>query len=191
MDRRNDQGQNSILMPSGNIDQAIVVRRCRSGDLSPLSDLLKVCWHSTYEPILGQARFAQLNHSIYSKLNLGYFIAQSLLSRATQLLVATREQALVGHAMVQRDGQEIILYSLYVHPDWQGRGIGSLLLDAAIAGLPGAKAIRLEVLKDNAQAITWYQAKGFDTYGDTEHATGTTGIASVYMDKQLSGTHVL
>lgn len=66
-----------------------------------------------------------------------------------------------------------------------GRGIGSALLDAVIAGHPRAKAIRLEVLKDNAAAIAWYRAKGFDNYGETGNATGTAGIASAYMDKKL------
>ena len=88
--------------------------------------------------------------------------------------------------MGQRDGDEIILYSLYVHPEWQRKGIGSALLDAVIAHHPEAKAIRLEVLKDNAAAIAWYRTKGFETYGETKKATGTSDVASMYMDKKLA-----
>ena len=51
---------------------------------------------------------------------------------------------------------------------------------------PEAKAIRLEVLKDNTAAIAWYQTKGFESYGETENATGTAGVASSYMDKKLA-----
>ncbi len=102
--------------------------------------------------------------------------------------MATHNDDPVGHAIGQRDGGEIILYSLYVHPDWQRKGIGSALLDAVIADHPEAKAIRLEVLKDNAAAIAWYQANGFESYGETKNATGTSEVAAIYMDKKLGPT---
>ena len=105
---------------------------------------------------------------------------------SSTVLAATHDDVPVGHAMGQRDGGEIILYSLYVHPEWQRKGIGSALLDAVIADHPEAKAIRLEVLKDNAAAIAWYRTKGFETYGDTQSATGTSGAAAMYMDKKLA-----
>ena len=112
-------------------------------------------------------------------------IAWSLISRNSTILVATQDGRPVGHAMAQRDGAEVILYSLYVHPHWQGKGIGSALLDAVITGHPQAKAMRLEVLNDNAAAIAWYRTRASTSYGGTAHATGTADIPSVYMDKRL------
>lgn len=168
-------------------DKALVVRRCQIGDVSPVGDLLKVCWHSTYDQMLGESQTTLLGRRAYSKFNLGLLIAQSLVSRASIVLVATEGDAPVGYAMAQRDGAEIILYGLYVHPEWKSQGIGSALLDAVIADNPDAKAIRLEVLKDNAAAIAWYRAKGFETYGETKNATGTAGVAALYMDKTLDG----
>ena len=168
-----------------NSNSAFVVRRCRPHDIAGLSRLLKVCWHATYDRMLGEHRAVQAGRHLHSKFNLGLWIAWSLISRNSTVLVATHDGLPVGHAMGQRDGAEVILYSLYVHPDWQGQGIGSALLDAVIAGHPEAKAIRLEVLKDNAAAIAWYRTKGFESYGETENATGTAGIASAYMDKKL------
>ena len=167
-----------------NPNSAFVVRRCRPRDIASLSRLLKVCWHASYDRMLGE-RAVEAGRHLHSKFNLGLWIAWSLVSRDSTVLVATRDGMPVGHAMAQRDGAEIILYSLYVHPEWQGKGIGSALLDAVIAGHPRAQAIRLEVLKDNAAAIAWYRARGFESYGETGNATGTAGIASVYMDKKL------
>lgn len=167
---------------------APIVRRCRLGDVSRLRDLAKICWHSTYDRMLGQGQSALVGGRVYSTFNVGYWIVQSSLSRASVVLVAAHGDALVGFAMAQRDGPEIILYSLYVHPDRQGKGIGSALLDAVIAQHGEAKAIRLEVLKDNTAAIAWYQAKGFETYGDTQHATGTSNTAAMYMDRNLHRT---
>lgn len=88
--------------------------------------------------------------------------------------------------MAQRDdAAEIVLYGLYVHPEWKGKGVGSALLDAVIAKYPEAKVIRLEVLKGNTAAIVWYQARGFEIYGETQSATGTPNTAASYMDKKL------
>ena len=164
---------------------AFVVRRCRLWDVGRLSALAKVCWHGTYDRILGEPKSLLLGRRVYSKFNLGYWIVHSLGSRASKMLLATQDDVPVGYAMAQADAGEVILYSLYVHPQWLGKGIGSALLDAVIAAYPKAKAVRLEVLRDNTDAIAWYQAKGFASYGDTPHATGTADVPSVYMDKRL------
>jgi len=90
--------------------------------------------------------------------------------------------------MAQRDDAdtaEIVLYMLYVHPEWKGQGIGSALLDTVIADHADAKVIRLEVLRDNTAAIAWYKTKGFEIYGETKKATGTANVAALYMDKNL------
>ena len=99
--------------------------------------------------------------------------------------LAMQDGVAVGCAMAQRDDAAIILYMIYVHPEWQGHGVGSALLDRVIADYPGAKTIRLEVLRDNAAAIGWYKSKGFEIYGETKNATGTAGAAALYMDKTL------
>ncbi len=174
-----------IAVTMKNPNKTFVVRRCQPGDISSLSKLLKVCWHATYDRMLGQRPAIRAGRHLHSKFNLGLWIARSLLSRASTVLVATHDGVPVGHAMGQRDAAEIILYSLYVHPEWQRKGIGSALLDAVIAEHPEAKAIRLEVLKDNAAAIAWYQARGFASYGGTESATGTADVPSLYMDRRL------
>lgn len=167
------------------IDMAPLIRRCRLRDVSRLRVLAKVCWHSTYDRILGQSQAALIGRRVYSTFNIGRWTVQSLLSRASTVVVAARGDVLLGFAMAQRDGSEIILYSLYVHPDRQGKGIGAALLEAVIAAYPDAEAIRLEVLRDNTPAIAWYEARGFERYGETEHATGTSNTAAVYMDRKL------
>ena len=107
--------------------------------------------------MLGRDQAVRAGRHLHSKFNLGLWIARSLLSRASTVLVATHDGVSVGHAMGQRDGAEIILYSLYVHPEWQRKGIGSALLDAVIADHPDAeRPFSLEVLKDNAGGrVAW------------------------------------
>jgi ribosomal protein S18 acetylase RimI-like enzyme len=103
------------------------------------------------------------------------------------MLVACQDRVPAGLAMAQLDEElpEIVLYMLYVHPQWQRQGVGLALLRAVVASFSGAKAIHLEVLKDNAAAIAWYKAEGFEVYGETKNATNTPNVAALYMDKKL------
>jgi len=87
-------------------------------------------------------------------------------------------------AQLDEELPEIVLYMLYVHPQWQRQGVGLALLRAVVASFSGAKAIHLEVLKDNAAAIAWYKAEGFEVYGETKNATNTPNVAALYMDKK-------
>lgn len=59
------------------------------------------------------------------------------------------------------------LYSLAVAPEARGRGVGSLLLDAALhaAAERGAAALTLEVRADNAAARALYERHGFTMTG--------------------------
>jgi ribosomal protein S18 acetylase RimI-like enzyme len=166
-------------------NRTLVVRPCRIRDVPRMSGLLKASWHAAHDHILGPAEAVRAGRLLYSRLNLGLWIARSIGSRALTMLIALQDDAAVGCAMAQRDGAEVILYTLYVHPEWKAQGIGSALLDAVIADQADAKAIRLEVLRDNATAIAWYTTKGFEIYGETKNATGSPNVAALYMDKTL------
>lgn len=170
--------------------QDLVVRPCRIHDLSRIGCVLKASWHSAHDRILGRIEAVRIGRKFYSKFNLGLlFVYAQWSSPNFLMLVATLDGTTVGLATAQGDdGSEVILYGLYVDPEWHGRGIGSALLDAVIAAHPDAKAIRLEVLRDNTAAIAWYTTKGFETYGETQSATGTVGVAALYMDKKIDRT---
>lgn len=76
-----------------------------------------------------------------------------------------RDGALLGVALV-RDG---VLTQLYVSPGWQGRGIGSVLLDTARADADGP--LRLWVFARNLPAREFYARAGFEV----ERATDGSG----------------
>ena len=56
------------------------------------------------------------------------------------------------------------LYSIVTHPDFQGRGMGTALLDKleAEARERGCTRIRLEVRADNTDAIALYERRGYE-----------------------------
>jgi ribosomal protein S18 acetylase RimI-like enzyme len=77
------------------------------------------------------------------------------------LIVATDGERIVGFAAVHPDAGEMFL--LFVHPEYGGRGIGRMLLDAAHDVLrdAGLDESFLYTEERNARALAFYAAAGY------------------------------
>lgn len=77
-------------------------------------------------------------------------------------LIAVEGERVVGMVGLGRDGEFWVMWKLYVLPEYQGKGVGKALLDAAITALPaGTTQLLLDVLVTNEQAIGFYRRQGF------------------------------
>jgi ribosomal-protein-alanine N-acetyltransferase len=74
---------------------------------------------------------------------------------------------LAGYSIAGIAANESHLLNLCVHPDWQRRGYGSLLLEYMInhAARQGAEAMFLEVRESNPRAAKLYRERGFAVIG--------------------------
>lgn len=63
----------------------------------------------------------------------------------------------------KRDMKPLFVDELAVHPDWNGRGVGSFLLEQLhhLARVHGLNHIVLEVAENNANAFEWYKKRDF------------------------------
>ncbi len=75
---------------------------------------------------------------------------------------------LVGTILGIFNGRRGWIYHLAVHPDFQKKGIGSLLLQKTEAAFKelGAKRILLWVKKDNLGVTNFYQKHGYSSVDD-------------------------
>jgi len=79
-------------------------------------------------------------------------------------LVIHCDGSIVGHVGVVPMNSNAPELVVFVHPEWQDRGIGTELMHQAIAHVSaaGREALRLEVMSDNRTALAVYQNIGFD-----------------------------
>jgi ribosomal-protein-alanine N-acetyltransferase len=83
--------------------------------------------------------------------------------------VESQAHQLLGFALVQSVADEASLLNMVVAPDWQGKGVGRLLLNRLIDDLMADQYIRhffLEVRVSNFRAISLYLSCGFVEVGE-------------------------
>lgn len=108
-------------------------------------------------------------------------------ANATTLLAEHRDRVVGAAVMAWRRGSVVgRLYNIVVDPSHQGGGLGSTLLAACEwhAAERGCQRIHLEVRQDNANAIAFYERRGYQVTGSRPDFY-TDGSAALAMAKQL------
>lgn len=88
---------------------------------------------------------------------------KNIAKNAGRFFVATKSDKVVGYILMFHDENtnRTFLGSLYVLPEVQGQGVGSLLLNETLSRLPADEDIYLHVVSYNENAIKFYEKHGF------------------------------
>lgn len=102
-------------------------------------------------------------------------LSEPLLEAETlaDVLVVAEQDRILGYVRLHQSGplpshaHVLRIDGLAVDPAWQGRGVGLMLVDAAVdkARRRGAAKVSLRVLAPNARARSLYEACGFSVEG--------------------------
>lgn len=142
----------------------VTIRTMRRKDISSVQQVATESWHDTYAEIIPERIRNRFLQSAYDNNTLRRRMKYS------HMIVAEVNHEVVGFAQFSRpdEANNSLLNAIYIYPHYQGKGIGSKLLQAGINRLETAKAIYLHVEKGNDQGIQFYQARDFEVVAETE-----------------------
>lgn len=87
----------------------------------------------------------------------------------TNGVVLKDQESIVGFAVLALVAEQAELHNLAIHPQWQGRGVGTIFLNSLIQALPSAcKMLYLEVSVTNYRAIRLYMQQGFEKIAERQ-----------------------
>jgi ribosomal protein S18 acetylase RimI-like enzyme len=142
----------------------IIIRKMKPADTEQVQNVARISWHSTYEGIIPRKVQDQFLSSAYSSERMQQRLNHS------HLFVAEARGKIAGFAnfsAVNKEGKAE-LGAIYLHPEEQGKGIGTALLNKGIEALDGVKEIYINVERDNETGKNFYIAKGFEPIKEFE-----------------------
>lgn len=113
-------------------------------------------WPSAYGTLLSPVQLENLLSTIYALPAL-----QQTMQDGHRFWLFEQAGEAAGFASAYREAETMWLRKLYVLPELQGRGVGRLLLDTAMAHFAPVSDIRLNVNAQNLPAIAAYERWGF------------------------------
>lgn len=127
-------------------------------DIQAIQRLLRQTWMRTYAGIYPPPVIERITSEWHSMEALG-----SQIQNPDYLFLEARDWQgkLAGILSGGPDEGKVVLHRLYVHPDFQGNGAGSMLLDQFLEYFEEADAVYVEVEAKNDKAIGFYAHKGF------------------------------
>ncbi|OBW53430.1 GNAT family N-acetyltransferase [Solibacillus sp. FSL W7-1472] len=135
----------------------VIIRKMHVEDIPQVQDVAKKSWNATYEGIIPfeiQEKFLKV---AYNNDRMKQRLERSF------LFVAEIDSIVVGFANFSpvNDEGKAELGAIYLYPEYQGKGIGSALLQKGINELEGVEEIYINVERDNEIGKSFYDAKGF------------------------------
>jgi GNAT superfamily N-acetyltransferase len=134
----------------------LIIRVADGNDLAAIVDVGHRTWPVTYGPIAGEE---------YVAMGLAKWWTEGATIpaiRAGRVTVAELDGSVVGIASVGPHEHHLVLWKLYVLPEFQGKGIGSALVESVVAAARGMhEQIRTSYLVGNTEAEAFYRGKGF------------------------------
>lgn len=149
----------------------MIIREAHRMDVPALSYVAR----KTYMETFGQTMTPEeLSAKLETTRSENYF--HSIIETDT-ILVALMDDRLAGYVQVSDlrytvDGitvtdRDQAIHAIYVHSDFQGKGIGKALMDTAFQHprLKAAENVFIDVYEENTRAVTFYHKYGFKDIG--------------------------
>lgn len=134
----------------------LTIRKMKKKDIPIIQEIAKISWNSTYTGIIP----LQIQESFLKQAYSVKLLKKQ--RRTSNFYVALINREIIGFANYSQvhSDNSVHMHALYLHPEYQGKGVGSALLEVG-SGQLAADKISLHVERQNVKAIQFYKRKGF------------------------------
>ena len=157
-------------------ESQVRIRSWKTDDLETIRSITWTTWVNAYGSFIPEVDLRSYFDRAYTVQELGRLLA----SPVFRGLLADVDGCAAGYAKISFAGEEKRCYlaSLYVLPAFQGKGIGSLLLQEAErhALAFGVQEIWLGVMVQNTLTLRWYERIGFTFVEEQPFTMGATSV---------------
>lgn len=156
-------------------------RTVTTDDHPGLLTLWRETWTATYGPSLGQAALGKMLADLEQNGTASFFPGTG-----ERGYCMTDGENILASAIVVERGTVAYLWGMYVHPNYQRGGLGSILLKAAASQVAMSTDIEIRVLPTSPWAVSFYEKHGFVEIGteDTE-LTGEFPTTTLVMSTRV------
>lgn len=158
----------------------MIIREMRASDAKSIRAIAKDAWRATYSSFIPEEIQNQVLEEAYSE--------SEMTNRFQNFsnLVAEENGQILGYAFLtdKKSDKQLFLESLYIHPSFQGRGIGRRLLHKGISMFPKATAVSLTVYKGNPN-LTFYEKEGFKVMNENRGDFFGHPVTFILMEKVI------
>lgn len=158
------------------------IERAAVEDVDLIKQVLSETWVATYADHLSRSTIEQVTTHWHDPR----LLRSQIEKPGDYFAVAKDDGAIIGLVtVVAVNRDELYLSRLYVRPAYQGKGVGTRLLNAAIGLYPEATVIRLDVEQHNAKARAYWRSQSFVDIGTKIEQIGADEIAVITMERGL------
>lgn len=140
-------------------------------DIPVIQQLRDEIWRPTYKDLLSPEQIDYMLELMYSTTALNNQITE----KGHSFLLLYDDQRPIGFASYSTTDETGVykLQKIYLHGDYQGKGVGKLLLDNVVERVKATKAtiLELDVKKDN-KARFFYEKQGFTIFKEKDTDIG-------------------
>jgi GNAT superfamily N-acetyltransferase len=134
-----------------------------------------------YAPLIGAAAADDQVRNWWNEAHIGAAVAEGL------VVIAEADDQLVGVGQRGRRGIDHVVYKLYLHPEYRGRGLGRQLIEALTRQLPAdADRLYIEHFVANDRAGAFYEREGFTVQRIEPSPTGNPALQVVWRARDLA-----
>ncbi|MCC7375847.1 MAG: GNAT family N-acetyltransferase [Verrucomicrobiales bacterium] len=165
----------------------IEIRPATEADVPVLGALARLIWHVSFRDIVTPEQIEYMLAQRYDPDVLRKVLAAG--EPAYEILRVDGEPVAYAAYLPTDRPDEFKLQQLYVHPEWQGRGLGGLLMDRVetVARQHGRTRLVLTVNRNNHRAKAAYEKRGFRVRESAQFDIGGGFIMDDFvMEKVLS-----